>query len=191
MSNQKKSPVKYWGIENTERIHSLLRPVENFAASFGLQPFRIIVTKEKNNSTVDVKKKLGKESWQLVFAVRKEITKSDIDNFIEEIRDARKHTTNALISYRKIFEDSINSKNEAGSTWAEKQAHAGLDILLASARQTNSETNIDDKIDADLYDNVLGLEKEGCTSILSLQIRLNQKDQYTSDKDIKRKNVLA
>lgn len=193
MSNQIKSPVKYWGIESTEQIQSLLKPVENFAASFGLQPFRIIVTRNKNNSTVAANKKelLRDESWQLVFAVRKEITKSDIDNFIDEIRDAKKYTTNSLASYRKIFEDSINSKNESGITWAEKQAHAGFDILLASARQINSEANIDDKIDANLYDNVPGLEKERYTSILSLQIKFNHTDEYANAKNAQRKTMLV
>jgi hypothetical protein len=191
MSNQIKSPVKYWGIESTERIRSLLKPVENFAASFGLQPFRIIVTKEKNDSTVDVKKKSADKLLQLVFAVRKEITKSDIDNFIDEIREAKKYSTSSLASYRKSFEDSINSKNESGSTWAEKQAYAGLDILLASSRQINSEINVDDKTDTNFYDDVLGLDKEGYRSILSAQIKFNDKDEHTSNNNAKRKAVLV
>jgi hypothetical protein len=192
MNNQIKAAVKYWGIESTERIKSLLKPVENFAASFGLQPFRIIVVRNKNNSTVAAnKKEPHDESWQLVFAARKEITKSDIDNFIDEIRVTKKYNTHSLASYRRTFEDSINSKNESGNTWAEKQAHAGLEILLASARQINSEVNIDEKIDANLYDNVLALEKDGYTSILSLQIKLSHKDEHISDKNTKRKIVLA
>jgi len=187
MSNQIKSPVRYFRAESTEQIESLLKPVENFAASFGLQPFRIIVVENKISGSSNTKKQ--QESWQLVFAVRNEITKSDIDNFIGEIREAKKYSANSLISYRKVFENSINSKTESGSTWAERQAYKGLDILLASAVQISAEANIDNKVDSVLYDNEPALGKDGYRAILSVQIKLNKKDRQAISANYKTNTV--
>ena len=49
MENLKKSPVEFLNTNGTDILKSLIRPVESFASSFGLRPFKIIISENKKD----------------------------------------------------------------------------------------------------------------------------------------------
>ena len=193
MENLKKSPVEFLNTNGTDILKSLIRPVESFASSFGLRPFKIIISENKHLSSSEGKnyEKSMDQTWLLLLAVRRKITTSNISDFINEIRKSKKYSESSLASYRKAFEDSINTKDSEGRTWVERQARTGLDILLASAQQLNFELHINDRIDANQLDDQPGIKQEGYTSIFSVQVTLNKENGITKSNYTKAKPTLA
>jgi len=178
MPNQKS--IEYFHANNvSERIKSLLKPVENFADSFGLQPFRIIISSNNNHDISNARHNNNKafpESWILIFVVRNQITRLDIDDFIEDIRENKKYSAASLSRYRRTFEESINKKNDSGDNWAERQARSGVAILLASARQRNVHVQVDEITEPSLFDDVLPNSNKEYTSKISVQLTWDKKE---------------
>jgi len=170
MLNSIKSPLKFINTEKSDRIVQLLKPLESFATSFGLQPFKVYINREKNGISQD--KGAYSEKWHLLFAVRDMITEDDINTFIYEIRSAKKYSSNSLTNYRKAFEHSINARDLSGKTWAQRQAYNGLDILLASILQINVLAKVGNIVQTSLYDKTGDAEEESYKPVFSVTIYL-------------------
>ncbi|PWT79121.1 MAG: hypothetical protein C5B59_00320 [Bacteroidetes bacterium] len=141
-----------------EKSRLFFKPVESFADSFGLKPFRIIVSRNHGSHlfhTIDDDKKRA-EKWILIFAVRNQITRSDIDLFVNNVSESKKYLAASLNKYRKGCEGSINKKGDSGENWAERQVRSGLAILLASALQVNVHTRVLEITDHAGFDDVFG-----------------------------------
>ncbi|PWT79124.1 MAG: hypothetical protein C5B59_00335 [Bacteroidetes bacterium] len=165
--------IHYFNAEApSEKIRLFLKPVESFADSFGLKPFRIIVSRNHGSHlfhTIDDDKEPA-ENWTLIIAVRNQITRSDIDLFVNNVSESKKYFAVSLNKYRKGFEESINKKGDLGENWAERQARSGLAILLASALQVNVHTRVLEITDHAGFDDVFGDLNKAYTAKFSVEV---------------------
>ncbi len=161
MSYIENGSIIYQGAAPSENIPSHFGSLQNFTHSFGLRPFIVIISQS------EVADPSGAESFQLIFATRKEITKRDIDQFMKSITDEKDYPLASLVDYRKAFEYSINSKDRQGRNWATRQAFAGLEILDATAREKGFSIRKEELFDYGPFDEVPGFAKEGYKPIFA------------------------
>jgi nitroreductase / dihydropteridine reductase len=150
-------------------IESILQPAVQFANSYGLKPFKIIVKEDDIND----KQASRQNAYFIVIAIRSEFTRKHISAFIRNLTTVKHIPSNSLDSYRYEFESRLNDNNDSGKKWAAKQAYLALDIILASAKQNGADVKIAENLEPDQYDQALGLVENGWHALIALTISLN------------------
>ena len=137
-------------------------------SSFGLQPWKFVVVKDKA-----LREKLKGASWGqgqvvdashlVVFAAQKDMTDADVDRFIRSIADTRKVSVESLAPYRGMMAGFAAKARAAGTipAWAARQVYIALGTLLTSAAVLGVDATPMEGLDPKAYDELLGLEKTG------------------------------
>jgi hypothetical protein len=147
-------------------IDDILQNAVQFANSYGLQPFKIIVRKEDINDKLTSKQ----NAYLVVFAIRPEFTRKHISAFIRDLTALKHIPGNSLDSYREEFESKLNDNNGGGKKWAAKQALLAVDILLDSAKQNGADAQMLEDINPDQYSQELGVDEKGWQALTALII---------------------
>jgi hypothetical protein len=150
-------------------IDDILQNTVQFANSYGLQPFKIIVREGDINNQPASKQ----NSYLIVFAIRPEFTRKYISAFIRNLTILKHIPESSLDSYKERIESNLNVDKGSGKKWAEKQAFIALDILLESAKQKGAEATMVENLNTDQYDQVLGLSEKGWQTLTALMISLH------------------
>lgn len=166
-SNKKLYAIKH--------IDSVLEPARIFARSYGLQPLKIIEIKDADVkarllSGQSDQKKSSDKLHLVVLAIRPVITSEHIDDFISDIKASKKIAGHSLNNYRRHIESLINRKE--GTLWPSRQAYQALDILSSSAKDAGGDIRLLADFNTELFDEVLGLKKEGFTAHIAAILSL-------------------
>jgi nitroreductase len=142
-------------------------------SSFGLQPWKFFVIND-----AALRQTLRPASWNqsqitdashlVVFARRSEMTKADIERYIQRVIDVRGTPAEALLDYKNMMLGFV-SRLSAGETaeWAAKQCYIALGFFLATAAQLRVDACPMEGIDAAQYDTILGLKAQGYTTVVT------------------------
>jgi len=152
------------------------------ATSYGLQPIKLKIVKNKNLQLKMREASMGQEqistaSHVLVFCIENEISEGFINTYFENIKRTRKENIDGVNAYNQILIDRFSQKTkEQIKDWATKQAYLALGNLLTvcAVEQIDScpmEGFIPSKIDE-----LLNLPKENLSSVLLLPIGKRSKD---------------
>lgn len=158
---QHKIPTNVWSALEQSLI---LTP-----SSYGMQPWKFIIL----NQHTSVRERLVACSWgqrqvadsshYVVFAVRTEITASDVEIYMDSIAAVRKVDKSAVEPLRKMIESGIVRGMNATQQheWASRQAYIALGNFMTSAALLGIDTCPMEGIDPAKYDEILGLKGSG------------------------------
>ncbi len=152
-------------------------------SSFGLQPWKFIVIQDKT-----LRESLVPHTWNqrqivdcshlVVFTVKKQLSETDVDDFIARLIEVRGGTADALLGYRKMMLSSREQMASEGelTNWAKLQSYIALGQFMATAALLGLDTCPMEGFVAEKYDELLGLEKDGLTTAVLCPIGYRSED---------------
>ena len=152
-------------------------------SSFGMQPWKFLQIVNP-----EIRSRLRAHSWDqtqttdsshfLVLTAKTNITEQDIDAWLEFLAKARNIPAATLAPLRSVMAGFIASRdNAARRAWTSRQCYIALGQLMTSAALLGIDTCPLEGIDPAAYDQVLGLEGSGYTTIVACSLG------YRADED--------
>lgn len=180
---------------NEEQVSILKEAFNLTATSYGLQPLKLIVVKDKS-----IQEKLVAHSWNqqqvaqashvLVICIDNKISQKDVENYFTRVKAIRNTPDEILNPFKNMLVDSINSKsNEELTTWAIKQAYIALGNLLTVCAIEKIDSCPMEGFIPEQYDEILDLESKNLSSVLVLPVGFRAKDDFMKDLKKVRKNI--
>jgi len=143
-------------------------------SSFGLQPWRFVVVTDQAT-----KERLVPVSWgqrqpadcshMVVFAVKKDINEQYIDAYLDRISEVRGTPRESMASYRDMMTGTLMKGMDlaARTTWAMYQVYIALGNFLTSTALLGIDACPMEGIEAEKYDEILGLDKRGLGTVVA------------------------
>ena len=178
-----------------EKIEGLKHAFNLTATSYGLQPIKMVVVKNKDIQEKLVPCSYGQAqvedaSHVLVICIENKIDTAFINQYFDRVKQVR-GTSEAIL---KPFEDSLvhsfrKMKIEEIKIWATNQAYLALGNLLSYCALAQIDSCPMEGFLPDAYDKILGLGKIGLTSVLVLPVGYRAKSDPFSKMEKVRKEV--
>ena len=157
------------------------------ATSYGLQPLKLMVIKDKELQTELVpfsynQKQVGEASHVLVFCIESQIDTAFITSYFDRVKSIR-NTADAILDPFKTFliEDFKTKSDIEKETWAIKQAYLALGNLMTVCATLHIDGCPMEGFSPSDYDTVLGLEALKLKSVLVMPIGYRAKDDFMAD----------
>lgn len=157
-------------------------------SSFGLQPWRFIVVRDKHLLAQCPAISWGQTqplecSHYVVFAYRKGLSVDDIDGFIKRIAEVRGASIESLEGYRGFIMGSYKAAAENGTLdeWCAKQVYIAIGQAMTAAALLGIDTCPMEGILPAKYDELLGLDAQGYSSICSVAFGYRAADDKHAD----------
>ena len=164
------------------------------ATSYGLQPVKMVVIKNK-----EIQQQLAEHSWNqaqvaqashvLVLCIPKNYTQKEVDSYFELVKEIRNTPDEILNPFKEMLTGTIASKTqEELSNWTKNQAYIALGNLMMVAANERIDSCPMEGFVPEKYDEVLGLNKHNLTSVLVLPVGFRADDCFMKDlKKVRRK----
>lgn len=164
------------------------------ATSYGLQPIKMVVIKNK-----EIQQQLVEHSWNqqqvvqashlLVICIPKTYTEKEVESYFDLVKAIRNTPDEILNPFKKMLTGTIASKTqEELSSWTKNQAYIALGNLMTVAANEKIDSCPMEGFVPEKYDEVLGLDKHNLTSVLVLPVGFRAEDDYMKDlKKVRRK----
>ncbi|WP_074410189.1 MULTISPECIES: NAD(P)H-dependent oxidoreductase [Aquimarina] len=174
-------------IVSQEKIDTLTEAFNLTATSYGLQPLKLVVIKNK-----DLQKELTSHSWNqqqvadashvLVFCIEKTIGEQYISKYFDTVKEIRDTPEEILKPFKEQLVDSFTYKSpEEISNWAAKQAYLALGNILTVCAIEKIDSCPMEGFIPEKYDELLNLNDLGLTSVLVLPIGYRAEDDMFSE----------
>ncbi len=182
--------IKKFDVEKelSESQINILKEAFNLTAtSYGLQPIKMLVIKNKK-----IQKKLVEHSWNqikvfeashvLVICVPRKYIPRDIKNYISLVTQIRNISSETLDSYKEFLISEIKNKTqEELYIWNKNQAYIALGNLLTVCALEKIDSCPMEGFESEKYDEVLNLHKQNLTSVLVMPVGYRASDDFTKD----------
>ncbi len=141
-------------------------------SSYGLQPWKFMVVTDPA-----LKAKLRPASWNqsqvedcshlVVFTAKQDITEADVDRFVARIAEVRGVAIESLAGYKGYMVGDLvkGPRHAVIQEWAARQTYIAMGNLLTSAALLGVDACPFEGIEPAKYDEILGLEGTGYTTI--------------------------
>lgn len=170
-----------------EKINTLTEAFNLTATSYGLQPLKLLVIKDKK-----LQQKLTEHSWNqkqvaeashvLVFCIENTIGEDYIVKYFDQVKAIRNTPDTVLKPFREQLVDSFKNKPEDEiSIWAAKQAYLAMGNLLTVCALEQIDACPMEGFIPEKYDEILKLNEKGLTSVLVLPVGYRAEDDMFSD----------
>lgn len=168
-------------------FNELIEAMRLAPSSFGLQPWKFIVIKNK-----ELREKLKGAAWNqpqvtdashlIVLCAKRDVSHKDIRNYIEEIAKQRGISVESLKGFEDMMVGFRDGKtNEEIAEWAKRQLYIPLGILLsACARMKIDASPMEGFSPADV-DKILGLHEKGLTSVALCGVGYRSHEDHTAN----------
>jgi nitroreductase / dihydropteridine reductase len=159
-----------------EKLDNILEAIRLSATSYGLQPYNLIVVKDKEKlqqiqGLAYNQLQVGEASALIVFAIWDKISQERIDNFFNLISSERGIPAEALAGYKAMVEGSMLPMDDATAhAWMARQAYIGLGTGLAAAAIEEVDSCPMEGFSTVALDEYLGLTAKGLRSVVILPI---------------------
>jgi nitroreductase / dihydropteridine reductase len=177
-----------------EKVERILDAIRLSASSMGLQPYTIVtVTNE------EVKKALQPASYQqpqviegshvIVFAAWTDISKKQVDEYMQQIAEVRGVSLDSLKEFRTSLISSVQGKSpDERFEWAARQAYIALGTAMTAAALEKVDATPMEGFIPDEVDQILNLKEKGLrsTAMLVLGFRDEQNDFLANAKKVRR-----
>lgn len=169
-----------------EKVSQLTKAFNLTATSYGLQPIRMVVIKNKDLQQSLVPHSYGQSqvadaSHVLVLCVETTIDTTYIEGYFDKVREVRGTAEKILQPFREALVDSFSKKTpDEILTWATHQAYLALgNLLTVCALEKIDSCPMEGFVPA-AYDRVLGLAEKGLTAVLVLPVGYRAMDDEFS-----------
>lgn len=157
-------------------VDFLIEAARLTASSFGLQPYKLMVIKDKA-----LRQKLIEHSWGqdkvmnsshlLLLVTHKNIDETMVNQHLDLVREVQKIPAEKLSGYKEMMMGFIhNFTVEQRQQWAKHQSYIALGNLLTVLAEMKIDSCPMEGFVAAEYDKILGLDKMGLTATLALPI---------------------
>ena len=178
-----------------EKIDLLKEAFNLTATSYGLQPVKMVIVKNK-----EIQQQLVAHSWNqpqvlqashvLVLCIPKEYEVKDVENYFTLVKNIRNTPDEILAPFKKMLTSSIANKTQEELTvWNKNQAYIALGNLMTVAANEQIDSCPMEGFISEKYDEILELDKHNLTSVLVLPVGFRAEDDYMKDLKKVRKNT--
>ena len=135
-------------------------------SSFGLQPWKFFVVTDPAKRALLKPASWGQSqivdaSHLVVFAIRKNLSASDIERFVARTAEVRGTTVESLESYRQMMVGSLSKPSIDINAWASRQVYIAIGFFMATAALMGIDTCPIEGFEPAKYDEILGLTAQG------------------------------
>jgi len=180
--------------DNTKKIsdnnfETLIKSLQLSASSYGLQPWKFIVVKNR-----DILEKLVPVSWNqrqiidcshfIVFAGLKSISREYIDRHIENIAKVRNVNLSTLEGYKSLMNNNL--VNIKDIEWSARQAYIALGTLMMNASLLKIDSCPMEGLDTQKYDEILDIKNGDYSSLCACALGYrSDEDDYAKNKKVR------
>ncbi len=179
-----------------EQIHTLKTAFNLTATSYGLQPVKLVVLKNKK-----IQQQLVAHSWNqqqvaqashvLIICTQDNINEEDIEKYFDLVKYTRNTPDEILTPFKDYLKTDISNKSESQlALWMKNQAYIALGNLLTVAAIEKIDSCPMEGFNPEKYDEVLDLKKYNLKSALVLPVGFRAEDDYMKDLKKVRKNII-
>ena len=181
---------------SNSQINILKEAFNLTATSYGLQPVKMVVIKNK-----EIQNQLVAHSWNqtqiaeashvLVLCIPKNYTTEDVEKYFSLVKNIRNTPDDILKPFKEMLTSSIATKTqEELKKWNTNQAYIALGNLMTVAANEQIDSCPMEGFIAEKYDEILNLDKHNLTSILVLPVGFRAEDDFMKDlKKIRRETA--
>ena len=180
---------------STAQINTLKEAFNLTATSYGLQPVKMVVVKNK-----EIQQQLVVHSWNqpqvlqashlLVLCIPKTYTTKDIEAYFSLVKNIRNTPDEILNPFKEMLTSSITNKSQEELTsWNKNQAYIALGNLMTVAANEQIDSCPMEGFIPEKYDEILELDKHNLTSVLVLPVGFRAEDDYMKDLQKVRKST--
>ena len=180
---------------STAQINILKEAFNLTATSYGLQPVKMVVVKNR-----EIQQQLVTHSWNqpqvlqashvLVLCIPKTYTTKDVDTYFSLVKNIRNTPDEILNPFKEMLTSSIaNKTQEELTSWNKNQAYIALGNLMTVAANEQIDSCPMEGFIPKKYDEILELDKHNLTSVLVLPVGFRAEDDYMKDLQKVRKNT--
>ena len=135
-------------------------------SSFGLQPWKFFVVTDPAKRALLKPASWGQSqivdaSHLVVFAIRKNLSESDIERFVARTAEVRGTTVESLESYRQMMVGSLSKPSIDINAWASRQVYIALGFFMSTAALLGIDACPIEGFEPAKYDEILGLSALG------------------------------
>jgi len=182
-------------ILSEEKINTLKEAFNLTATSYGLQPIKLIIIKNKK-----IQQSLVAHSWNqeqvyqashlLVLCVSKNFKKQYVDDYFNLLKKVRNTPDEVLNPFKEYLNTDVGKKSsEELFQWNKNQAYIALGNLLTVCAVEKIDSCPMEGFISEKYDEILNLKEQNLSSILVLPVGYRAQDDYMKDLKKVRKNL--
>lgn len=180
----------------TKQIDILKSSFNLTATSFGLQPIKLLVIKNKKLQSSLVEYSFGQSqvanaSHLLIICIQDYFTLDDIDNYFDLEKKIRGTSEKILKPYRdqlkQIFENKSTIEKQKSAI---NQAYIALGNLMTVCALEKIDACPMEGFNAQKFDDILGLRKQNLKSVLLLPVGYRAEDDFMSTLKKVRKPII-
>ncbi len=165
-----------------EKLTILKEAFNLTATSYGLQPVKLVIIKNKDLQEQLVvhsmnQRQVAQASHVLVFCIETNIDTAYIESYFDRIKTIRKTPDEVLSPFKNFLIEDFKGKSEIEvKNWAVKQAYLAMGNLLTVCALEDIDACPMEGFSPKSYDEVLQLESKGLQSVLVMPIGHRAKD---------------
>lgn len=178
-----------------DKIQLLKEAFNLTATSYGLQPLKLIVIKNK-----ELQEKLVAHSWNqqqvgqashlLVICIQNNIDNEYVENYFKRVKEIRNTPDEVLNPFKSYLKENLSAKTtEELQAWAKNQAYLAMGNLLTVCAMAQIDSCPMEGFVPEEYNNVLQLQEQGLSAVLVLPVGYRADDDFMKDLKKVRKNL--
>ena len=178
-----------------QKINILKQAFKLTAASYGLQPIKLLIIKNKSiqRKLVDHsyhQQQIVQASHLLVICIDTNLKESDVEKYFERVKEIRKTPDETISSFREYLKTVITEKSSQDLIlWAKNQAYLALGNLLTVCANEKIDSCPMEGFIPKKYDEILGLKEKNLTSVLVVPIGYRAEDDMKTHQMKVRKKI--
>lgn len=172
---------------SSNQLNTLKESFNLTATSYGLQPIKLIVIKDKDLRDSLVPHAFGQRqivdaSHLLVICIQTESTVEDVDNYFERVKEVRNTPDEVLAPFKNHLKGTYTKTGKEDLLQAAKsQAYISLGNLLTVCATQKIDSCPMEGFNPSKFDEVLDLEKLNLQSVLLLPVGKRAEDDYMAE----------
>ena len=178
-----------------QKINILKQAFNLTATSYGLQPIKLLIIKNKSiqRKLVDHsyhQQQIVQASHLLVICIDTNLKESDVEKYFERVKEIRKTPDETISSFREYLKTVITEKSSQDLIlWAKNQAYLALGNLLTVCANEKIDSCPMEGFIPKKYDEILGLKEKNLTSVLVVPIGYRAEDDMKTHQMNVRKKI--
>jgi nitroreductase len=177
------------------QINTLKEAFNLTATSYGLQPIKLVVIKNK-----DIQKELVAHSWNqqqvvsashlLVICIQTKYSAKEVESYFKLVKQIRETSDVVINPFKKFLTAEVEKKTqEELLIWTKNQAYLALGNLLTVCAAEQIDSCPMEGFVPEKYDEILKLGAQNLTSVLLLPVGFRADDDYMKDLKKVRRNI--
>lgn len=169
------------------QINTLKEAFNLTATSYGLQPLKLMVVKNK-----EIQEKLLPNSWNqqqivqashiLVICVKDSYTTQEVEDYFNLTQQLRNTTDEVIKPFKTFLTEEIAKKTqEELFLWNKNQAYIALGNLMTVCATEQIDACPMEGFSPEKYDEILGLKNHNLKSVLVMPVGFRAADDYMKD----------